>query len=152
MLFNNGRTEKMWALCGDKINIIPTSCQYFIHKQPTYYPPPHFLNGDNDVKMLRICCASNQPQSQLLNSGYNVGRLLCGDFLERVLIWVTCALATNIQLHKRRQVVGRLLSGEFVERMLIVICGTTYLKEHQARVHSPSPSQWFCWFHHWCNF
>ena len=27
VLFNFGRTEKLWASCGGKINILPTSCQ-----------------------------------------------------------------------------------------------------------------------------
>ena len=35
--------EKMWGFCGGKINRIPTSCPYFIHKQPTYYPSPLFF-------------------------------------------------------------------------------------------------------------
>ena len=33
----------MWGFCGGKINRIPTSCPYFIHKQPTYYPSPLFF-------------------------------------------------------------------------------------------------------------
>ena len=45
VLVNFGRTVKMWVLCGCKINILPTSCQYIVQKDPIYYPVPHFLNG-----------------------------------------------------------------------------------------------------------
>ena len=31
VLFNFGRTEKMWAVCGEKTHILPTAYQYFVH-------------------------------------------------------------------------------------------------------------------------
>ena len=31
VLFNFGRTEKMWTVCGEKTHILPTAYQYFVH-------------------------------------------------------------------------------------------------------------------------
>ena len=47
VLLNFGRTEKMWAVCGGKINILPTSYQYTIHNEPMFCPGPHLLGGVN---------------------------------------------------------------------------------------------------------
>ena len=52
MLLNFGRTEKMWAVCGGKTNILPTSFQHTIHKEPTFGPAPHLLGGVNVERML----------------------------------------------------------------------------------------------------
>ena len=45
VLLNFGRTEKMWAVCGGKTNILPTSFQHTIHKEPMFSPAPHLLGG-----------------------------------------------------------------------------------------------------------
>ena len=36
--------EKLWVIHGDKLNIIPISCQYFIHKQPISNPSPFIFH------------------------------------------------------------------------------------------------------------
>ena len=52
VLLNFGRTEKMWAVCGGKTNILPTSFQHTIHKEPMFSPAPHLLGGVNVERML----------------------------------------------------------------------------------------------------
>ena len=42
----------MWALCGGKTNILPTSYQYTIHKEPMFCPAPQLLGGVNVERML----------------------------------------------------------------------------------------------------
>ena len=44
VLFNFGRIENMWAVCGEKTHILPTTHQYSVHKQPTYYQRPLSLH------------------------------------------------------------------------------------------------------------
>ena len=52
VLLNFGRTEKMWAVCGGKTNILPTSFQHTIHKEPIFSPTPHLLGGVNVERLL----------------------------------------------------------------------------------------------------
>ena len=52
VLLNFGRTEKMLAVCGGKTNILPTSFQRTIHKEPMFSPAPHLLGGVNVERML----------------------------------------------------------------------------------------------------
>ena len=52
VLLNFGRTEKMLAVCGGKTNILPTSFQHTIHKEPMFSPAPHLLGGVNVERML----------------------------------------------------------------------------------------------------
>ena len=54
VLLNFGRTEKMWALCGGKTNILPISYQYTIHKEPMFCQAPQLLGGVNVEKMLIV--------------------------------------------------------------------------------------------------
>ena len=51
VLLNFGRTEKMLAVCGGKTNILPTSFQHTIHKEPMFSPAPHLLGGVNVERM-----------------------------------------------------------------------------------------------------
>ena len=44
----------MWALCGGKTNILSTSYQYTIHKEPMFCPAPHLLGGVNVEKTLIV--------------------------------------------------------------------------------------------------
>ena len=34
----------MWAICGEKTHILPTTGQYFVYKQPTYHQATRSLN------------------------------------------------------------------------------------------------------------
>ena len=65
----------MWVLCGCKINILPTSCQYIVQKDPIYYPVPHFLNGVIVETMLAKFALTKIAKPK---SGQNVGTLLRG--------------------------------------------------------------------------
>ena len=90
VLFNLCRTEEMWAICGGKINILPTSYQYLIHKQSIYYPFP--LPSHN-------CPAFSPPQTHLLPTcQYFLLKFptLSGDNVERMLIRVDHTPLTNI--------------------------------------------------------
>ena len=77
VLLNFGRTEKMWAVCGGKINILPTFHQYTKHKEPTYCPTPHLLNGVNVERMLIVSRWSTLWWAR------------CGEVFEEVLIIIS---------------------------------------------------------------
>ena len=108
----------MLIICGGKINIFPTSYQYITHKQPTYYPPLHsyFISPTFDTHMTHYlptcprslfelstanillfgCFAPMLIMAKLFYRGENVGMLLSGVFVERMLISV---LMLNDQHH-----------------------------------------------------
>ena len=52
VLLNFGRTEKIWAVCGGKTNILPTSYQYTIHQKPMFCLAPHLLGRENVERTL----------------------------------------------------------------------------------------------------
>ena len=45
VLLYNGRTDNMWGACGDKIKVLPTSCQCLTHILPSPTKYLHFACG-----------------------------------------------------------------------------------------------------------